>query len=97
MQRINMTTAHIQQVTDCMGDTGDNSLATNPILDQFINFINIVGPATTPEVVVNNAIYRGRVGCDDPITTECGIISMICAGYAPGTAPVACRTDPGCT
>lgn len=96
MKSINMTTALIQQVNTCMGDTDKDSQNPNPLLDKFINFINIVGPAKTPEVVVNNAIYRGRVGCDDPITTECGIISMICAGYSSGTAPVACRTDPGC-
>lgn len=69
---------------------------TNSYIEDALQWQNEFQPFPPPFLYVNDMPYFGSYSCPDPLSTNCGPLDMICQGFAPGTAPSACNTDPGC-
>ena len=83
-------------ITTCMGTLDYLTNSQNSLLESELNWAGDWQPLQSPYMFVNNFTYPGSFSCVDPANVAtCGPLSIICKGYAEGTAPELC-TGNGC-
>lgn len=83
-------------ISTCMGTLDYLAAGPNALLESELNWAAEWQPLQSPYMFVNNFTYPGSFSCADPANVAtCGPLSIICKGYAEGTAPALC-TGNGC-
>lgn len=99
MQLIGLSDDEIASITKCTGSPSyPGTMDTIDLLEDELDWQYDWQPLMSPYLYVNNISYFGKFDCPAPISTStCGPLSMICQGFATGTAPSVCSlTSNGC-
>ena len=75
----------------------DTTASANTLLDYLLLDWQTMGPLIEPFLYVNQFPFAGDVSCKSPITEDsCGILSMMCYGYATNQTDPNARYPPEC-